>query len=171
MNLEHHSFFNIYNLPTRCEFGNDVVTDYTYNTTVCSPSISRGIDNLKDMGNLNIPKIPVNDNVLKYFGYGTTVLDWWKESSKPGSKYVPFVSIPINAASAYNSWADLVNKPSLEHSYKFAKSAVSFIPFYGGFISFTADNFERGALWFTNWLTEFEKYLQSNEFWLDLYPD
>jgi len=142
------------------------------------PPISDGINKPKDMGDLNLPKIPVNDNVLKYFGYGATVLEGLKDFSqmegryvslKTGSKHVPYISTPINVALAYNSAANLWNEPSLEHGYRTVKSATNLIPFYGNFISFTADNFERGATWFANWLTEFEKRLQSNDFWLDLY--
>jgi len=140
------------------------------------PPIAGGIDKPEDMGGLNLPKIPVNDNLLKKLDYTATVLEGLREYSKHvnyaplknGSKYVPYISLPINAALTYNSFADFVSKPSLEHGYRFAKSAGSFT-FLGGAISYMADTYERGTVWFANWLTKFEKHLQSNEFWLDLY--
>jgi len=140
------------------------------------PPIFSPISKPNDRGDLNLPKIPVNDNLLKNLDYTATVLEGLREYSKHvnyaplknGSKYVPYISLPINAALTYNSFADFVNNPSLEHGYRFAKSVGSFT-FLGGAISYMADTYERGTVWFAHWLTKFEKHLQSNEFWLDLY--
>ena len=158
------------------------------NTVTCSTSRAggvnidwssarNGVDNMRTLydgsssksgsGNVYLPKIPINDVVLKNLGYVSTSLDVTKKYLKYG-RYARWITNPITALSTYNALADLVNQPSFEHFYRFLNAAAGFTP-WGGAISSTLNIYEDAATWGIHQIQSVEIQLQSRDFWSNMY--
>jgi hypothetical protein len=81
------------------------------------------------------------------------------------NKSLPYASRLVAIPQLYNNSLDLFDDPSFEHVYRVANTLVGTVGFLGGLASFMADTYERGIVWFANWIQHLEKQLQSKEFW------